>query len=67
MAEHRGFTEIGKRMLLSWQEGLAGLRKKRSYAMGDAGLGEAFTGFSDPTPVKSEHAVIGRSELLGKR
>ncbi len=67
MAEHPDFMEIGRRMLRSWQEGLAGLRDKRSHGMGNAPLGEAFAGFSGPTPVKSERAVIGRSGLLGKR
>lgn len=67
MATHPDFTEIGKRMLRSWQEGLASLRNKRSYAMGDTELGDAFTGFSDPATVKSERVTIGRSELLGKR
>lgn len=66
MAEHPGFVEIGKRMLLSWQEGLAGLRDKRTYAMGAAELGEAFTNFSDPKPVKPERQIIGRSDLLGR-
>lgn len=66
MEEHPGFVEIGKRMLLSWQEGITGLRDKRIYAMGDADLGSAFTNFSDPKPVKTERQVIGRSELLGK-
>lgn len=66
MAEHPGFMEIGKRMLLAWQDGLAGLRDKRTYAMGDAQLGAAFTGFSDPKPVKKERQVIGRSDLLGR-
>jgi serine/threonine-protein kinase HipA len=67
MATHPDFTEIGKRMLRSWQEGLASLRNKRSYAMGDTELGDAFTVFSDPATVKSERVTIGRSELLGKR
>lgn len=67
MAEYPGFVEIGKRMLLAWQEGLAGLRDKRTYAMGDAELGEAFTGFSDLKPVKEKRQVIGRSDLLGRR
>ncbi|MCW0201520.1 MAG: type II toxin-antitoxin system HipA family toxin [Rhodanobacter thiooxydans] len=67
MAEHPAFNEIGKRMLLSWNEGLAGLRDKRIYALGEMVLGEAFTGFSDPPPAKKEHQVIGRSDLLGKR
>ncbi len=67
MAEHPGFVEIGKRMLLTWQEGLADLGNKRTYALGDVALGEAFTGFSDPKPVKDERQVIGRSDLLGRR
>jgi serine/threonine-protein kinase HipA len=67
MDEHPGFAEIGKRMLMSWQEGLAGLRAKRVYAMGDAVLGEAFTGLSEPKAVESKRRVTGRSELLGKR
>lgn len=67
MAEHPGFTEIGKRMLLAWQEGLEELRGKRIYALGNAELGAAFTGFSDPKPVQQGRAVIGRSDLLGKR
>lgn len=66
MNEHPGFVEIGKRMLLAWQDGIAGLRDKRTYAMGDTELGEAFINFSDPEPVKEERQVIGRSELLGK-
>ena len=67
MAEHPEFAEIGKRMLIAWQEGLASLRGKRVYAMGAAELGEAFTGSSDPKPAKRKRKVIGRSDLLGKR
>lgn len=67
MAEHPDFNEIGKRMLLAWKEGLAGLRSKRAYAMGEPALGEAFIGFSEPLPVAQERAVVGRSELMGKR
>lgn len=66
MDEHSGFVEIGKRMLLAWQEGIASLRDKRTYAMGAAELGEAFTSFSDPKPVKKERQVLGRSDLLGR-
>ena len=67
MKKHREFSEIGKRMLLAWQDGLASLRSKRAYAMGDAVLWKAFTGLSDPKPAKSARKVTGRSELLGKR
>lgn len=67
MDEHPGFVEIGKRMLVAWQEGIGGLRHTRIYAMVEAELGEAFTNFSDPQPVKAKRQVIGRSELLGKQ
>ncbi|MBA0448385.1 MULTISPECIES: type II toxin-antitoxin system HipA family toxin [Stenotrophomonas] len=61
--EHPGFREIGKRMLLAWQDGLGMLRNKRTYNLGELDLGESFRGLSDPEPVNSQRAVIGRSEL----
>lgn len=67
MVEHPDFAEVGKRMLLAWQEGIAGLRDKRVYALGEPELGEAFAGFSDPAPMKAEKNVIGRSGLLGSK
>lgn len=67
MREHPGFNDIGKRMLLAWQEGIASLRDKRVYAMGEAELGEAFRGLSEPEPAKPEKIVIGRSGLLAKK
>ena len=67
MEEHPAFVDIGKRMLQAWQEGVAGLRGKRVYAMGEVVLGDAFTGFSDPVPDKPEPNVIGRPDLLAVR
>jgi serine/threonine-protein kinase HipA len=66
MREHPGFVDIGKRMLLAWQEGVESLRSKRVYALGDAVLGEAFHGFSEPESAKPTKEVIGRSDLLGR-
>ena len=66
MSEHPGFAEVGKRMLQTWREGIDGLHDKRVYALGKAALGAAFTGFSDPQPIKPERSVIGRSDLIGK-
>jgi serine/threonine-protein kinase HipA len=40
-------------MLLAWREGIEGLRDKRIYAMGDAGLGEAFSNLPDPESTRS--------------
>jgi serine/threonine-protein kinase HipA len=67
MTEHRGFAEIGKHMMIAWQEGIDGLRNKRTYALSATSLGEAFAGLSDPKPVKKSRQVIGRSDLMGKR
>lgn len=66
MDAHPGFVEIGKRMLLAWQQGISSLRDGRTYAMGEAALGDAFGGFSDPVPAKAERQVIGRSDLMGR-
>jgi len=67
MEEHPGFSDVGKRMLVAWGEGIAGLRDKRVYSMGTVDLGAAFRDFSDPQLVKSSRSVIGRSDLLGKK
>ncbi len=47
MAEHTDFRDIGKRMLLAWQEGVNGLREKRVYASGEWSGDRAFEGISD--------------------
>ena len=67
MAQHPGFDDIGKRMLLAWAEGVEGLRDQRVYAVGDWAAGEAFEGFSAPPKQKTDNAKIGRSPLLGGR
>ncbi len=67
MAEHPGFEDIGKRMLLAWAEGVQGLRDQRVYAVGDWVAGEAFEGFSAPPKLAAETNKIGRSPLLGER
>jgi serine/threonine-protein kinase HipA len=48
MTEHPGFRDIGKRMLLAWQEGVTGLRDRRVYAAGDWPADKAFERISDP-------------------
>jgi serine/threonine-protein kinase HipA len=67
MIEHPTFTDIGKRMLMAWEEGLGLLRNKRAYGLGAAVLGEAFAGFSDPLKEAPKRRIIGRSQLLSKR
>ncbi len=68
MAAHPGFVDIGKHMLIAWQEGVSGLRNSRTYAMSEWNRSEALTGFSKPRKLKNpKKAAIGRSELLKKR
>ncbi len=67
MAQHPGFADIGKRMLLAWSEGVQGLRDQRTYAVGAWAAGDAFDGFSAPPKLETSTAKIGRSPLLGER
>ena len=50
MTRYAAFEDIGKRMLLAWNEGVTGLRGKRVYSLQDWNPSSTFEGFSDPTP-----------------
>lgn len=67
MAQHDGFKDIGKRMLLAWNEGVQVLRDQRVYTVGPWQAGEAFEGLSAPAKLESTTAKIGRSPSLGER
>ena len=67
MTRYAAFEDIGKQMLLAWNEGVTGLRGKRVYSLQEWNPSSAFEGFSDPTPHSNEKAVIGRSEGLARR
>lgn len=67
MNEHEPFRELGKRMLLAWGEGVAGLRDKRVYALGPWKSIEVMERISDPPKLGNPKIKIGRSENLGKR
>jgi len=67
MEEHPEFKDIGKRMLLAWQEGVTGLREDRVYGLGDWPAGKVFAGISDPPKLEPTSSVIGRSPLLADR
>jgi serine/threonine-protein kinase HipA len=67
IAEHPGFRDIGKRMLLAWQEGTTGLRDRRVYAAGDWPANRIFEGISDPPKLEAPRSVVGRSPLLSDR
>ena len=67
VAQHPGFADVGKRMLMAWTEGVQGLRDQRVYAVGDWQAGEAFEGFAEPPKIKAETSQLGRSPLLAGR
>lgn len=67
MAQHPGFEDIGKRMVMAWAEGVQGLRDQRVYALGDWASPAAFADFSPPEKLKMPSEKIGRSPLLGQR
>ena len=67
MAQHDGFKDIGKRMLMTWSEGVQGLRDQRVYAVGEWVAGRAFEGFSAPTKLEAKATKIGRSSLVGQQ
>jgi serine/threonine-protein kinase HipA len=67
MAEHADFRDIGKRMLLAWQEGVNGLRDKRVDASGDWPGDKAFEGISDAPKLANPSTAVGRSPLMGNR
>jgi serine/threonine-protein kinase HipA len=67
MMELPAFRDIGKRMLLAWQEGVASLRDRHVYALGGWPANKIFEGISDPPRLKIPRSVVGRSPLLGSR
>ncbi len=67
MKEHTEFRDLGKRILLAWQEGVTGLRDRRIYAAGDWPSGKVFEGISDPPKLENPRVKIGSSLLLGER
>ena len=65
MEEHADFRELGKRILLTWHEGITGLRDRRVYAAGEWPAGKIFEGISDPPRLLNPRTTLGRSPLLG--
>ena len=67
MAQHPGFEDVGKGMLMAGAEGGQGVREGRVDGGGDGKGGGAVGGFSTPPKLVSPQEKIGRSPLLGKR
>ena len=67
ISELSEFRDIGKRMLLAWQEGITSLRDRRVYSAGDWAADKVFEGISDPPTLETPRTARGRSPLLGSR
>jgi serine/threonine-protein kinase HipA len=67
IAELPEFSDTGKRILLAWHEGVAGLRDPRVYSVRASPAVNVFDGMSDPPRLTSPRSVVGRSPLLGGR
>jgi len=59
-----GFSDTGKRMLATWNEGVNHLRDSRMYGLTPWKSSKAFEGISDPPKLENPQTVVGRSELL---
>jgi serine/threonine-protein kinase HipA len=67
MQEHPEFRELGKRILLAWHDGIAGLRHRHDYAAGEWPAGKVFEGISHVPNLESARIRVDRSPLLGDR
>jgi serine/threonine-protein kinase HipA len=64
MDQYEGFKEIGARMLLTWNEGVTGLRDKRVYSLPGWNPGIPFEESSDPPKLEYPKNEVGRSAGL---
>jgi hypothetical protein len=58
MKVHTDFGELGKHILLAWQEGTTGFRDRRGYA-GKWHVAKVFEEISNPPKLQSPKAAIG--------
>jgi serine/threonine-protein kinase HipA len=65
--DHPGFRDLGKHMLLAWDEGIRILRDKRHYSLPYPQQETLLGGISDPPKLASPKTIIGQSEGLGTR
>ncbi len=65
--EHPGFRDLGKHMLLAWDEGSRILRDKRHYSLPHPQHETLLAGISDPPKLANPKIIVGESEGLGTR
>ncbi|MFZ4388347.1 MAG: type II toxin-antitoxin system HipA family toxin [Chthoniobacterales bacterium] len=65
--EHPDFRDLGKHMLLAWEEGIHTLRDKRHYSLPQQETENLLGGISDPPKLANSKIIVGQSEGLGTR
>ena len=65
--QHAGFRDLGKHMLLAWDEGIQTLRDKRHYSLSQPQNENLLEGISSPQKLVNPKTIIGQSEGLGTR
>jgi serine/threonine-protein kinase HipA len=67
ISEHPGFRDLGKHMLLAWEEGIQTLRDKRHYSLPLPENKNLLGEISNPPKLKTPKTILGQSDGLGKR
>jgi serine/threonine-protein kinase HipA len=67
ISEHSGFRDLGKHMLLAWEEGIQTLRDKRHYSLPQPENENLLGGISDPPKLANPKTIVGQSDGLGTR
>jgi serine/threonine-protein kinase HipA len=65
--KYEGFTQLGARMLSTWNEGIASLRDAHTYSLPGWRPGAAFSDLRKPPKLRNPKKVVGKSEALAKR
>ena len=65
--QHSEFRDLGKHMLLAWDEGIQTLRDKRHYSLSQPQKENLLGGISAPPKLANPKTIIGQSEGLGRR
>ncbi|MCE9586936.1 MAG: type II toxin-antitoxin system HipA family toxin [Verrucomicrobia bacterium] len=67
ISEHPDFRDLGKHMLLAWEEGIQTLRDRRHYSLPQPETENLLGGISDPPKLANPKTIVGQSEGLGTR
>lgn len=67
MEQYKDFNDLGARMLVTWNEGVAGLRDARVYSLSAWKPGAAFEGIVNPLKLANKKELLAKSEGLANR